>query len=207
MAMRGIAPALRGGAMAMRGIAPALRGGAMAMRGIAPALRGGAMAMRCAAPNRGARLVRGRPRMPPRAARKRARLARLLRRGGPTTESHQSRRRPTGSDRLAAIAIAIAPPRCHQRRSAARRREASSNARLALGLSRPVVRARHPLFLRCARREDNSRGVRCALAVEPYAHAPPTASSTARVGSISKTCPRVTKLTPQSTGLITTDRS
>ena len=45
MAIGGIAPALRGGAMAIGGIAPALRGGAMAIGGIAPALRGGAMAI------------------------------------------------------------------------------------------------------------------------------------------------------------------
>jgi acyl transferase domain-containing protein len=37
MAMSGIAPALRGGAMAMSGIAPALRGGAMADAGTGPA--------------------------------------------------------------------------------------------------------------------------------------------------------------------------
>jgi acyl-CoA thioesterase-1 len=46
MAIGGISPALRGGAMSIGGISPALRGGAMSIGGISPALRGGAMSMR-----------------------------------------------------------------------------------------------------------------------------------------------------------------
>jgi hypothetical protein len=45
LAIRGIAPALRGGAMSFGGIAPALRGGAMSFGDIAPALRGVAMSL------------------------------------------------------------------------------------------------------------------------------------------------------------------